>query len=157
MPLLLFALWILLNGRLNWDVIVSGAIAVAAVCGVVYGLLGTSPRREWRFLRQAHRAFFYLIGLVAEVAAANLHVARIILSPRARQAHSAVRVFRSPVHTRTGRLILSNSITLTPGTVTVGLKDGRYCVHALDAPLLKELERSAFVRRIQKMEEKDHG
>ena len=156
-PLLLFVIWIALNGRLGWDVVVSGAAAAAAVSWFYYAFLGVSPRGEWRLARRAHRAFFYLICLVGDVALANLHVARIILSPRAGRLRPAVRVFAPPVSTPAGRLLLANSITLTPGTVTAGLRDGRLCVHALDEAMLRDLERSAFVRRIQGMEEGEHG
>jgi multicomponent Na+:H+ antiporter subunit E len=55
--------------------------------------------------------------------------------------------------TETARVILANSITLTPGTITVSLTDDHLLVHCLDKSLAEGMEDSVFVRLLQKMEE----
>ena len=61
------------------------------------------------------------------------------------------------VHTdlksETARVILANSITLTPGTITVSLTGDQLLVHCLDRSLSEGMEDSVFVRLLQKMEE----
>ena len=47
---------------------------------------------------------------------------------------------------------LANSITLTPGTITVDLHDNHYLVHALDASLVEGLDDGVFVQPLVKME-----
>ena len=53
-----------------------------------------------------------------------------------------------------GRVMLANSITLTPGTITADLTEGRFWVHALTKEMAEGLEESYFVKLIAKMEEK---
>ncbi len=55
--------------------------------------------------------------------------------------------------TETARVILANSITLTPGTITVSLTDQDLLVHCLDKSLSDGMEDSVFVRLLEKLEE----
>ena len=51
--------------------------------------------------------------------------------------------------------MLANSITLTPGTYTVGLENGAYVVQALDKSKFGEgLDDSVFVKQLRKLEGK---
>ena len=54
--------------------------------------------------------------------------------------------------TETARVILANSITLTPGTITVSLVDQELLVHCLDKSLAEGMEDSEFVRLLEKLE-----
>ena len=49
---------------------------------------------------------------------------------------------------------LANSITLTPGTITVDLHDNHYTVHALDASMVDGLDDGVFVQKLMDMEKK---
>ena len=51
------------------------------------------------------------------------------------------------------RFVLANSITLTPGTITVDVDDNHFCVHALDYTLAEGVENSVFIKLLKKMEE----
>ena len=53
----------------------------------------------------------------------------------------------------TARVVLANSITLTPGTITVALEDNDLLVHCLDKSLAEGMEDSEFIRLLRKMEE----
>ena len=48
---------------------------------------------------------------------------------------------------------LANSITLTPGTITVSLEENRYVIHCLDKSFSEGLNESSFVRLLARMEE----
>ena len=50
------------------------------------------------------------------------------------------------------RFVLANSITLTPGTITVDVDDNHFCVHALDYTLAEGIEDSVFIKLLRKME-----
>ena len=54
--------------------------------------------------------------------------------------------------TEIARVILANSITLTPGTITVSLTDDDLLVHCLDKSLAEGMEDSAFVKLLEEME-----
>ena len=63
-----------------------------------------------------------------------------------------VRVY-TDLKTETARVILANSITLTPGTITVSLAGNELLVHCLDKSLSQGMEDSVFVQLLKKMEE----
>ena len=54
--------------------------------------------------------------------------------------------------TETAKVILANSITLTPGTITVSLTGQELLVHCLDKSLAEGMEDSAFVKLLEEME-----
>lgn len=152
MFLLLFAVWLLLNGRITAELVVIGLALSALLYGAACRLLGFSPRRELALLSRVPRALAYLLLLIWNVLVSNVQVMSVILSPRAGRVKPRLVWFRSPVKTGLGEVILANSITLTPGTITAGLSNGQYCVHALDESFAGGMDTSDFVRAIRGME-----
>ncbi|MEG0020732.1 MAG: Na+/H+ antiporter subunit E, partial [Oscillospiraceae bacterium] len=61
--------------------------------------------------------------------------------------------FDVPIKTEFLRVVLANSITITPGTITVNVEDNRFCVHALDYTMAEGIENLVFVKLLMKMEE----
>ena len=61
--------------------------------------------------------------------------------------------FRTDLRTEPARVALANSITLTPGTLTVSLEGNDLLVHALDREMARGLDDSIFVRQLRRMEE----
>ena len=59
----------------------------------------------------------------------------------------------STLHASWKEELLANSITLTPGTITVSVEDDRFCVHCLDKELAEGMEDSVFVKLLEEMEE----
>ena len=55
------------------------------------------------------------------------------------------------------KLALANSITLTPGTVTVSMGPDTLCVYALDAEFGAGVKESTFAAKLKKLEEERHG
>lgn len=66
-----------------------------------------------------------------------------------------LRRFRSRVIGEGNMVVLANSITLTPGTITVDVQPNHYVVHALDAKYMEGIEQSDFVKILEEMEKKD--
>ena len=60
--------------------------------------------------------------------------------------------FRTALRTDAGRVLLSQSITLTPGTLTVDQRDGRFLVQALDDAFTEGLRDSEMEKRIRRLE-----
>lgn len=152
MFLLLFAVWLMLNGRITVEIVSLGLALCAVLYWAAWRLLGFSPRRELSLFRRLPQAIAYLLLLVWNVLVSNVQVMAVILSPRAGRVEPRLVRFQSPVKTSLGEVILANSITLTPGTFTAGLFDGQYCVHALDESFAGGMEDSGFVRAIRNME-----
>ena len=81
--LVLFALWLLLNGRVTLELILIGAAVSGAVWLFYYRTLGYWPQRERVLLRRLPRYAHYTAALAVEIFKANLTVMRAILSGRA--------------------------------------------------------------------------
>ena len=49
-------------------------------------------------------------------------------------------------------MLLANSITLTPGTITIEQREDEYTVHCLDSSFIEGIEKSTFVKLLERME-----
>jgi len=90
--------------------------------------------------------------LAWEIIKSNIEVTKIILSPKLNLRRNMIEVSADP-KSEIGKVILANSITLTPGTVSVNLKDDRILVHALSFEGAEEDlsgEMSAHVCKLEK-------
>ena len=150
---LLLAVWLMLNGRVTGELLVIGLLLSGAIYWFCWKLLGLRPSREWALFRRSGKALAYLVLLVWNVLVSNAQVIRLILSPRAKAVRPRLVWFETPVKSSLGQIVLANSITLTPGTITAGLSEGQYCVHALDESFAGGMEDSDFVKAIRRMEE----
>jgi multicomponent Na+:H+ antiporter subunit E len=97
------------------------------------------------------RPLFYVPWLLWEIAKANLHVARVILTPSL-PVHPRLLRIRATQKSNLGRVILANSITLTPGTVTLDVRDGTLLVHALTPKSADGLLSGDMDRRVTQLE-----
>lgn len=115
--------WAALNGSLAGDVMMVG-VAVATLLALLFrGEL--SVFSEFRFTPRALvTSVAYLVFFLKELVKSNLSLARIVLSPELPLKPGIVKV-RTRLKSRMGRLLLANSITLTPGTLTVEM-DGEW-------------------------------
>ena len=153
MFLILFGLWVVFNGKWITEIALLGI----AVSGLIYAFtcafIGLSPRKELHYLRNAGRGMAYLWLLLREIFKANWQVLRLIWSPRL-EVEPELHTFHTKVKSDFGKAILANSITLTPGTITVHVRDDLFMVHCLDRELADGLEDSEFEQRLEKMEAK---
>ena len=102
-------------------------------------------------LRHLPGGLFYLFLLLIEIVKANLQVIRLVLSPVIEVEPCLVR-FRTDLRTEAARVVLANSITLTPGTLTVSLEGNDLLIHAMDRGMTRGLDESVFVRQLRRME-----
>lgn len=83
------------------------------------------------------RLIAYLPWLAKEVLLANIAVARVILDPKL-PIHPHLIRLRAKQRTSLGQVIFANTITLTPGTISLDLRDNVLLVHALDDGMAQE-------------------
>ena len=153
MYILLFLFWLLLNGKLTAEVVGLGLIITALMVALEWGLFGYSPAQELRLIRKAPVFCAYLPVLFWEILKAGLVVGRDILFRRYVLTPTLV-TFRTDLQTDFGRFLLANSITLTPGTITVQVEGDKLTVHCLDKSMLDTSPDGTFQRWIRKMEAK---
>jgi multicomponent Na+:H+ antiporter subunit E len=141
-----FVLWLLLSG--HWDAVHVG-LGAAASALVVWLNRGEEDvsRAAWALPRLA----WYVPWLLGQIVRANLAVVRIVLDPRLPIDPVVVRV-RAPVREALAVATLANSITLTPGTITVEAGPGEFLVHALTREGAAGLEGSEMDRRVTRIE-----
>ena len=152
MLLLFFLVWVVFNGRLTLEIALFGVAVAGAVFAFVCKFMGYSLQKELRFYKKIPSICQYLYYLVKEIIAANITVSRMILT-RKEQMEPVIVHVHTDLKTETARMMLANSITLTPGTITVALTENDLLVHCLDKSLSKGMEDSVFVRLLHKMEE----
>lgn len=154
MFVLLFLVWIVLNGSLNIQVIAAGVLVSAVLSWASSRVLQLPPWGEAGRVGRFSRAAFYIVYLAWEVLLANLQVMKRILFPGKRKGAPKLTWFESGLKEPGHRMMLSNSITLTPGTVTVSLRGGRLCVYAMDQEFAAGLSECGFVQKLRRWEEK---
>ena len=152
MLLLFFLVWVIFNGRLTMEIALFGIAVAGAVFAFVCRFMEYSLKKELRFYRLMPAFAQYLYYLIKEIVFSNITVSRMILTRKEEMEPVIVHV-RTRLKSETARVILANSITLTPGTITVSLTDDKLLVHCLDKSLSEGMEDSVFVRLLQKMEE----
>jgi len=151
MFVLLLALWLILAGSLSLSNLLTGVPVCALVTLFSARFLGYSPRRFYAGLKKLPQAAGYVLVLLREIFLSNLAVIRYIYGTDYPDAE-LVR-FRTTLKSESLRVLVANSITLTPGTFTVKLEGDEYAVHALDDSFQTDIEYSAFFRRAKKLEE----
>ena len=151
MDILFFLLWVLFNGQVTLEIVLFGIVIAGAVYAFCCKFLDYSPGKDWMILKKSGYILAYLGVLIWEIIKANAATLKLIVSPHTR-VHPVIVRFRADLRTRTARVLLANSITLTPGTITVALEDNEYTVHCLDRRFGEGLADSSFVRLLHKIE-----
>lgn len=127
---------------------VTGAIG-AAIVGVALSRVSlTQPLPPLQTARQLLRFALYVPYLLWEVTKANLGIARVILDPRMPIDPSVVR-FRAAVWGGLPVTTLANSITLTPGTLTIDVGNREFVVHSLTTGSRRDLLDGALERAVR--------
>jgi multicomponent Na+:H+ antiporter subunit E len=134
---ILLGLWLVLSGHYDSFHITLGIICCGLVAFLSHDLLfpvfswGTSFGVFFRFMA-------YLPWLFYQIILANLHVAKMVLHPEM-PINPRIIEFDSHLESNLAFTTLANSITLTPGTITVDILEGKYFVHALTDKVADDL------------------
>lgn len=147
----LLAIWLLWSGHYTPLLLSLGALSCAFVAWTAWRM-GVVDREGVPF-EIAPRMLLYLPYLALEIVKANVDVARRIVSPR---MPIGPRVFHTRATQRSdlGRTVYANSITLTPGTVSIDIDGDDITVHALTAEAQSGVENDEMNRRVARVEGK---
>lgn len=151
MFLLFLFFWIILNGKLNLEIFLFGVCISLAVYLFCCRFLGYSPKKDLVFARISLYTLGYAFLLVAEIVKANIGVLKEIYTEKT-EVEPCVVEFTSPFESEVLNVILADSITLTPGTITVELSGRNFTVHCLDKSMSEDLDRSSFVTLLKKID-----
>ena len=146
-----FLLWILFNGRADADVLITGAGAALLIYLFTWKIIGLTPKREWRAWKKAGSYISYAGYLFVEILKANWQVTKLIFNPKVELEPQLV-TMKTECREEMNRVLLANSITLTPGTITASLDGDELIVHALDRETAEGLLDNGFEKRLLAME-----
>ena len=125
--------WLVLSGKFDVFHLALGIVS-SAIVSFASGDMLFSGRKTKRLPRQWMRFITYVPWLLYQIFRANMHVMRLVFHPRMMDLINPQMVkFNSRLNSEMARFIYANSITLTPGTITVYVSlYGKYTVHAID-------------------------
>jgi multicomponent Na+:H+ antiporter subunit E len=133
--LILFILWIVFSGKFDGFHITLGLISSAIVAAISGDLMFTSRQPRGIFSLWL-RMFAYVPWLMYQIFLANVHVMYLVFHPKMTELiNPQIIEFESRLKGDYARTAFANSITLTPGTITVNVTVlGRFSVHCIDDP-----------------------
>ncbi len=140
-------MWLLLSGHFEPLILSFGAASVALVVFLAHRM--DVVDHEGHPVHLSWKLPVYWVWLVWQIIVSNLSVARKILSPDMRIDPRLISVDAGQKDDL-DRVVYANSITLTPGTVSLRLDEGKILVHALDEGFAEDLERGTMRRRVRR-------
>ncbi len=149
LALVLFALWLLLSSHYVPLLIGLGALSVLLV--VTIALRMGVVDREGHPIHLSPKALLYWPWLAWEIVKSNVDVARRILSPTLPISPTVIRL-KASQKSELGKVIYANSITLTPGTVSIDIDGDKIEVHALTREAAQALRTGDMDRRVTRIE-----
>jgi len=147
--LTLYAFWLLLSGNFTAFLMLSGLGCALLVVGFARRM--NVIDREGHPIHLGWGAIGYWPWLIVEIAKSGWQVTRIILDPALPVSPTLVK-FKPMQCTEVGLAVHANSITLTPGTLTVDATREQFLVHTLTADGGTDLEHGAIDRRVAALE-----
>lgn len=153
----LMIFWIIMSGFLDFIHIGLGVLSVGSVMYVNYKL------KVHRFFDDDMddlsdlnfgRAVYYFFWMFIQVLIAGFHVLIVITRPKMPIQTAMVR-FKVDLPSAHAKMILGNSITLTPGTLTVDIEGDQFTVHALDEKSYEGIVSDEMPRQVLKLFEKE--
>jgi multicomponent Na+:H+ antiporter subunit E len=151
----MFIFWILLSGEFDIVLIISCVISSLFIAFISNDLLigkadiGLGIIRIFRFIK-------YLPWLMWQILLSNIDLVKRTLHPRM-PISPTIFCFKNELSTELGMVTLANSITLTPGTITIDVDDNQFIIHAVASELADSLMEGGEMQRRIKVIEGGHG
>ncbi|QID18975.1 Na+/H+ antiporter subunit E [Nitrogeniibacter mangrovi] len=145
----LFAFWLVMSGYFTAFLLTMGVASAIAITAFAHRM--DVVDREGHPMHLTASAFTYWPWLVKEIIKAAWDVSKIILDPKLPISPTLVRVKMSQ-KSNVGQVTYANSITLTPGTISVAVEGDEILVHALTRDGADSLVEGDMDRRVARFE-----
>ncbi len=151
MYIIFFLIWIIFNGQFTLEIAAFGLVISGLVYWFTCRFLNYKPQYDILLFKRFFLLIHYIFVLVTEILKANFTVFKMVYTSKY-EIEPVVIHFRTGLTSNFAKVLLANSITLTPGTITVSLKDDEYVVHCLDKDLAVGIDSSIFVELLERIE-----
>ena len=149
--LLFFCVWIIFNGTITAEIAVIGAVIVLFMFAFICRFMDYSLNIFISLMRRSVSFLYYTGVLIVEIIKSNLQVMHLTLTDR-EIVEPVIISYRTRLRSKLCRVILANSITLTPGTITISLEEDELVIHCLDKTIAEGIENSTFEQLLERME-----
>ena len=148
--LIMFVFWIFLSGEFSFILLLSGVISSLLVSYMSNDLLIGNGDMKLGFIRTI-RFIRFLPWLLWQIVLANIDLALRTLHPKMPINPMLINI-KNNLKTDLGMVILANSITLTPGTVTIDVNENEFLVHVISEKAAQSLISGEMQARVKKIE-----
>lgn len=153
MFILFFILWVIFNGQLTLEIALFGLAISALIYAFTCKFMDFSIKKDITLCKRIFLFLHYCLVLIWEIIKANVVMAKFIVIKQEYELHPTIFRWKTRLKSKVCRVLLANSITLTPGTITVSLIDDELIIHAVDDSLSIEDEGNfIFEELLLKME-----
>ncbi|MDP3049715.1 MAG: Na+/H+ antiporter subunit E [Thermodesulfovibrionales bacterium] len=146
--LILFLNWVIWSGMFDAFHLSLGIISCAIVTYTTHDILFTREKFSSAYLVEAVRFIKYIPWLLWQIILSNIHVAYLVLHPKMPIEPSLIS-FKTSLKKDISLVTFANSITLTPGTITLDIQAGKYyIVHCISRKVADDLLTGDMERRV---------
>ena len=138
MFILFFILWIIFNGAITLEIVLFGIAIAALVFLFMCKFMDYSIKKDIELLKKIPIFIVYVFTLIWEIIKANLVMMKFIVIKHEDELHPVIFKMKTSLKSNVCRTLLANSITLTPGTITIEMVDDTLYIHAVDESLAIE-------------------
>ena len=151
MFVIFLVLWIVFNACFTWEIFWFGVAIAACMYAFICKFMDFSFQKDMIWTKRSLLLLRYLVILIVEIIRANIAAMKLLFSEKNAVEPILIR-FRTSLQTKAARVLLANSITLTPGTITVSLEGDELVVHCLDKTLAEGLADGIFAKELERLE-----
>jgi len=148
--LIMFSFWIFLSGEFSIILLLSGLISSLLVSYMSNDLLIGNADMKLGFIRTI-RFIRFLPWLLWQIVMANIDLALRTLHPKMPINPRLINI-KNNLKTDLGMVILANSITLTPGTVTIDVNEDEFLIHVISEKAANSLILGEMQAKVKKIE-----
>lgn len=147
----LLVFWIVLSERLNLETLLLGLVICLGISYINRDNNTQVTKGACSYAKKIYYYFLYALVLMKEIVISNIQVAMIVLS---KDMDISPRIFeyKTKLSKDEYRTIFANSITLTPGTITVSLDENKITVHCIKDEYVRSVMNSKLEKILLKIE-----
>lgn len=127
-----FILWVIFNGAFTLEIALFGLGVSALIYAFTCKFMGFSFKKDIDLCKRIPGFILYVFVLIWEIIKANLVMIKYIIVKQEYELHPVVFKMETKLKSKVCRVLLANSITLTPGTISVEMVDNVIYIHAID-------------------------